>query len=100
MPTNAPMHLTAHPKAGPLTTIIFDIGGVLVDWNPRHLFRKIIDDEARMEWFLTHVCNDEWNREQDRGRSFADAVAERVALHAGWEQEIRAYDARWPEMVV
>ncbi len=82
-----------------VTTVVFDIGNVLIRWDPRHLYRKLLDDEAAMERFLAEVCTDAWNLEQDRGRSFAEAVAERVALFPEHEALIRAYDERWDEMV-
>jgi 2-haloacid dehalogenase len=90
-----------HGKEGALTprVIVFDIGNVLLDWDPRHLYRRIFSDAERMEWFLENVCHQTWNREQDRGRAWADAVAERVAAHPDWENEIRAFDARWHETV-
>ena len=90
-----------HGKEGALTprVIVFDIGNVLLDWDPRHLYRRIFSDAARMEWFLENVCHQTWNREQDRGRAWADAVAERIAAHPDWEDEIRAFDARWHETV-
>ena len=57
------------------TTVIFDIGGVLIDWNPRHLYRKLFDgDEAAMERFLATVCNSAWNERQDAGRRALDFV--------------------------
>jgi 2-haloacid dehalogenase len=78
--------------------VVFDIGNVLLRWDPRNLFRKLFaDDAAGMEWFLAHVCDSAWNLEQDRGRSFAAAVTERVAEFPEWEAQIRAYDERWPE---
>ncbi|MEM9675703.1 MAG: HAD family phosphatase [Bacteroidota bacterium] len=80
-------------------TIIFDLGGVLIDWNPEYLYRKIFDDEAQMQRFLTEVCHGDWNREQDRGRPFAEAVKERTALYPHYEAEIRAYHERWEEML-
>jgi 2-haloacid dehalogenase len=55
------------------TIAVFDLGGVLLDWNPRHLYRKLFaGDEAAMEHFLATVCTHEWNRCQDAGRSFAE----------------------------
>jgi 2-haloacid dehalogenase len=77
--------------------IVFDIGNVLLRWDPRFLFRQVFAAEADMEWFLAHVCNHEWNLEQDRGRSFADAVAERSAKFPDHAEAIAAYDARWHE---
>jgi 2-haloacid dehalogenase len=79
--------------------IVFDFGGVLIEWNPRHLYRKVFADEARMEWFLTHVCHNDWNLEQDRGRSFDEGVAEAIARFPDHAAEIRLYRDRWMEMV-
>ena len=80
-------------------TIVFDIGGVLLDWDPRHLYRKLFADEAAREWFLAHVCTPDWNREQDRGRPWAEAVAGLAQAFPEWRAEIAAYDARWSETV-
>jgi 2-haloacid dehalogenase len=80
-------------------TIIFDLGAVLVDWNPRYLYRKIFSTEAEMEHFLEHVCTSEWNEEQDGGRSLLEATELLVAQHPKLEPEIRAFYGRWPEML-
>lgn len=80
-------------------TIIFDFGGVLVDWNPRHLFRKVFAAEAEMETFLKEVCTDEWNVEQDRGRSLAEGTQLLVEKFPDKEVLIRMYYDRWPEML-
>lgn len=77
--------------------IVFDLGNVLLAWDPRHLFRKIFDDEAEMEWFLANVCSHDWNLENDRGRSFAEAVTEAAARHPGYASQIAAYHRRWDE---
>jgi 2-haloacid dehalogenase len=82
-----------------LTTIVFDIGGVLLDWDPRHLYRKIFADPVEMEWFLTEVCPPAWNLEQDRGRPWPEAEAEAIARHPNSAAQIRAFRARWPEMI-
>jgi 2-haloacid dehalogenase len=79
--------------------IVFDIGMVLIAWDPRNLYRKIFEDEAKMEWFLEHVCTNAWNTEQDRGRSFADAVKIAAAEHPEYAAEIAAFDERWAEMI-
>lgn len=79
--------------------VVFDIGNVLIEWDPRFLYRTIFADEAEMEWFLGHVCTSAWNLEQDRGRAFGDAVAERIALFPEHEQAIRAFDERWLETI-
>jgi 2-haloacid dehalogenase len=80
--------------------VVFDLGGVLIDWDPRHLYRQLFDgDEAAMERFLAEVCNSEWNVRQDAGRPFAEAVAELVLCHPEQRALIEAYHLRWPEMV-
>jgi 2-haloacid dehalogenase len=81
------------------TTVVFDLGGVLVDWNPRYLYRSLIDDEREVERFLATVCTQSWNEQQDAGRPFAEAVAELVGRFPEQADLIRAYDERWPEMI-
>lgn len=78
---------------------VFDLGGVLIDWNPRHLYRKLIPDPDEMERFLAEICSPEWNLEQDRGRSWAEATELLINLHPQHEDLIRAYRQRWPEML-
>ena len=79
--------------------IIFDIGMVLIKWDPRNLYRKMFTDEAEMEWFLANICTSAWNLEQDRGRSFSDAVKLLTPQHSEYASEIAAYDTRWSEMI-
>jgi 2-haloacid dehalogenase len=79
---------------------VFDLGGVLIDWNPRYLYRKLFaGDEAGMERFLAEVCTPAWNLELDRGRPFAAAIDELARDHPDQQQAIRAYWDRWPEML-
>lgn len=85
-------------SSSPVDVVIFDFGGVVIQWDPRHLYRQIFDDEATMEWFLTEVCSPEWNRELDRGLPYASAIAERQAKHPDYAEEIEAYWSRWEEM--
>ena len=80
-------------------TVVFDLGGVLVDWDPRHLYRGLFDDAAAMERFLGEVCTPEWNLAQDAGRSWAEATALLRARHPGQAALIDAYHHRWPEMI-
>ncbi|HWB26262.1 MAG TPA: HAD family phosphatase [Chitinophagaceae bacterium] len=80
-------------------TIIFDFGGVLIDWDPRHLYKKIFEDESEMEWFLGNVCTLHWNLQQDGGRPFADAVAMLQEQHPQYAGHIQAYHTRWEEML-
>jgi 2-haloacid dehalogenase len=82
------------------SVVIFDLGGVLIDWNPRHLYRKLFNgDAAGMEAFLTEVCHHDWNLQQDAGRSFAEAEAEAIARHPDKAKLIRAWRARFEEMI-
>ena len=80
-------------------TVVFDLGGVLIDWDPRYLYRKLIADEVELEGFLAQVCNQAWNVRQDAGRSFSEAVVELAARHPGSRALIEAYWERWPEML-
>jgi 2-haloacid dehalogenase len=79
--------------------VVFDLGGVLIDWDPRYLYRKLLADEAAVEEFLATVCTPEWNDEQDRGRPFAEGVAELVERHPVHAAAITAYHERWTEML-
>jgi 2-haloacid dehalogenase len=79
--------------------VVFDLGGVLLDWNPRHLYRKLFDDEASMESFLTDVCSPAWNERQDAGRPFHEAVAELAPKHPDKLHLINAWRERFSEMI-
>jgi 2-haloacid dehalogenase len=79
-------------------TIVFDFGGVLIDWNPRFLYRRVFEgDDLAMERFLAEVCTTEWNLRQDAGRPWSEAIAECVARHPDFAPQIRAYRERWIE---
>jgi 2-haloacid dehalogenase len=91
---------TPSAPAPPRRVVVFDLGGVLLDWNPRHLYRKLFaGDEAAMESFLAEVCTPEWNERQDAGRSFADAVAALLPRHAKQAELIAAFGERFDEMI-
>lgn len=83
-----------------IKNIIFDFGGVLIDWNPRQLYRNVFDDEIEMEFFLDKICSPEWNLKQDAGRSFNDATMELVNKFPQYEKEIRIYYSNWTKMIV
>jgi 2-haloacid dehalogenase len=86
-------------KAG-RSIVVFDLGGVLIDWNPRHLYRKLFAGyEAAMERFLSKVCTHEWNRCQDAGRSFAEGARPLKAEHPEKAELIDAYGTRFDEMM-
>lgn len=83
-----------------MKAVVFDLGGVLIDWDPRHLYRPVFgQDEAGMETFLSTVCTPEWNATLDAGRSWEEAIASLVAQHPEQRDLIEAWDTRWPEML-
>lgn len=86
------------PRDAP-TSVIFDLGGVLIDWDPRYLYRKLFDDPDEMESFLAEVTTAEWNAHQDAGRPWAEAVDLLVAEHPEQRELIEAFHRRWPEML-
>ncbi len=79
--------------------VVFDLGNVLIPWDSRTLYRKLLPDEAAVDHFLSVVCPPDWNVSLDAGRSWDEAVAERVALFPQHTDLIRAYDLRWEEML-
>lgn len=87
------MSLTA-----PVQTVVFDIGGVLIDWDPRYLYRKLIPDVEEMERFLSEICSPAWHRQHDLGASYEDTVPALVAQHPAWAEEILAWNERFAEM--
>jgi 2-haloacid dehalogenase len=82
-----------------INTIIFDLGGVLIDWNPKYLYRKIFRTEEEVDWFLGNICTSEWNDQQDAGRSFEEATRELIQKHPEWEEAISAWYGRWQETI-
>lgn len=82
-----------------INTIIFDLGGVLIDWNPRNLYRKIFNTEEEIDWFLANVCTGEWNERQDAGRTFEEATEELLSRFPEHELPIRAWYGRWQETI-
>jgi 2-haloacid dehalogenase len=82
------------------SAVVFDLGGVLIDWNPRYLYRKLFaGDEPAMEHFLTHVCSPDWNIKQDEGRLLADAYALLVRDYPQHQALIEAWGPRFDEMM-
>ena len=82
-----------------IKNIIFDFGGVVMDWNPRYFFKDHFKDDEKMEHFLKNIVTDDWNGEQDRGRTLAEGTEIQVAKHPEWEKEIRAYYDNWTKML-
>ncbi|MEO7982990.1 MAG: HAD family phosphatase, partial [Bacteroidota bacterium] len=70
-----------------INTIIFDLGGVLVDWSPHYVFHETyFDSPGKRDFFLSHICNMEWNEQQDAGYPIALAVEEKIAVFPAWEK--------------
>jgi 2-haloacid dehalogenase len=82
-----------------IKSVVFDIGGVLIDWDPRHLYRKIFTSEEEMERFLSEICTYEWNVQQDGGKLFSTATAELSARYPEYSDKIALYYGRWEEML-
>lgn len=78
-----------------IKNIIFDFGGVLVDWNPHYLFDSYFNDTEKCNWFIENVCNTEWNAQMDKGKPFEIAVNERIAQFPEYEDAIRLYHKEW-----
>ena len=84
---------------GPPRAVVFDLGGVLLDWNPRHLYRKLFDDEEEMERFLSEVCTMEWHHAHDLGVAPEQTIPPLVAAHPEYAEYIRAWPERSEEML-
>ena len=83
-----------------IRSVVFDLGGVLIDWDPRHLYRRLFaGDDRQMERFLAEICTPAWNARQDAGRSWHEAVEALAREHPEQRDLILAYDDRWPEML-
>lgn len=82
-----------------INTIIFDLGGVLIDWNPRYLYRKLFKTEEEVNWFLENICTSDWNDQQDAGRSFEEATKELIKQYPEFEAPISAWYGRWQETI-
>ncbi|MFI5160676.1 MAG: HAD family hydrolase [Sphingobacteriales bacterium] len=82
-----------------INTIIFDLGAVLIDWNPRYMYRTIFSDETEMEKFLADITTSDWNEEQDAGRPLAHGTEILVRRFPEHEANIRAFYGRWNEML-
>lgn len=83
-----------------IDTIIFDLGGVLIDWNPMNVYTEVFEgDKEKATWFLNNVCTYEWNVEQDAGRTIKEAVAVKIAEYPEYEDLIRLYYDKWHLML-
>ena len=82
-----------------INAIIFDLGGVLIDWNPAYVFDKLLDDEEKKKHFFENICTSDWNEKQDAGRPLKEATEELVSKHPEWKEYIEAYYGKWEEML-
>ena len=82
-----------------INNIIFDLGGVLIDWNPDYMYKKIIQDENQRKWFLENICTSDWNEAQDGGRSIEEANELLIQSFPEYKELILAYYTRWEEML-
>jgi 2-haloacid dehalogenase len=79
--------------------VVFDVGGVLLDWDPRYLYRKLFTDKAKMEVFLTEICSPAWHAPHDRGVSTVASCAELASRHPEFSELIWAWSSRSEEMI-
>ena len=80
--------------------VIFDLGGVVADWNPEYLYENVFNgDRKKMDWFLNTVCTKDWNMEQDAGRTFEEGTQILLKTYPEYESEIRMFFDRWEEML-
>jgi 2-haloacid dehalogenase len=84
---------------GRFDAVAFDLGGVLIDWNPRYLYRRVFADEAAVDRFLGEICTPAWNHRMDGGRQFSEAIAELSDAHPEFAAEIAMWWSRWDEML-
>ncbi|MDO6434448.1 HAD family phosphatase [Flavitalea sp. BT771] len=82
-----------------IDTVVFDLGGVLVDWNPDYLYKEIFPGEEERKWFLSNICTLDWNEEQDAGRTLKEGTEYLVRKYPEHEKYIRMYYDRWKEML-
>ncbi len=83
-----------------INTIIFDLGGVLIDWNPEYVYLDVFHgDREKMQWFFDNICTSDWNENQDAGYPMAKATKERIALFPEWKSEIEMFYGRWIDML-
>lgn len=83
-----------------ITTIIYDLGGVLIDWNPKYVYRQVFNgDEAKVDWFLNNICTHAWNEEHDAGQLIEEGNKVLIKQYPEHEQLIRTYYERWHKML-
>ena len=82
-----------------IRNIVFDFGGVLVDWNPMYLFKDVFRERAELDHFLENICTPDWNEQQDAGRSLSEAIRTLQKRHPKYRNEIQLYYDEWTTML-
>lgn len=82
-----------------IETVVFDLGGVLIDWNPLYLYNKIFGSREKAQSFINEICTLDWNEQQDGGRTIKEGTELLIAQHPQYSNEIKAYYDRWDEML-
>lgn len=82
-----------------IKNIIFDFGGVLMDWDPKYFYKDYFNDDEKMNFFLENIATNEWNAQQDCGRTLEEGTEIQVEKFPKWEKEIRAFYDNWPVML-
>lgn len=82
-----------------IKNVVFDFGGVLLDWNPRYLYRDVFKDDEKMEYFIKNIVTSTWNAQMDRGRTFAECMKELSDLNPEFKDEIYLYRSGWEKML-
>ncbi|MDH4020420.1 MAG: HAD family phosphatase [Xanthomonadales bacterium] len=82
-----------------IKNIVFDFGGVIVDWNPEYLFKDVFSDRSELDHFLENICTPDWNEKQDAGRSLTEAIRTLQERHPKYRDEIRLYYDEWTTML-
>ncbi len=82
-----------------INTFIFDLGGVLIDWDPMYVYKDYFDSDEKLNYFFGNICTSDWNEQQDAGRSIVEATQELVSRFPDWEQPVRDFYGRWTEML-
>ncbi|MBG56187.1 MAG: HAD family hydrolase [Deltaproteobacteria bacterium] len=83
----------------PINTVIFDLGNVLIDWDPRYLYRKLFNTDDEVEWFLENICDQDWNLKHDSGQLFSQGIFEKSKNFPEHIELIKAWYQRWEEML-
>ena len=82
-----------------INSVVFDLGNVLIDWDPRYLYRKLFQTEAEVEWFLENICDHDWNLKHDSGQLFSKGILEKSKKYPEYSELINAWYQRWEEML-